>query len=420
MKKILLFIILPFFALSQSECQHSFVMNDSFGDGWTGASVSISVDGQIVVPSATINAGPGGTGSTGTITFDAIEGQSIEIDNWVSGTYDEDISWSLYDGVGYALASGVWGQTADVIANCSVPTCLTPAITSWSMGNYDAAFDGTNNESVIQYILEYSTSSFQPGDGTATVFTFEAFPQTLTGLEPSTTYYFAMKSDCGGGDFSNYIGPNSYSTGFVIGCGEEFGIPYGSNATVQTGTNYPVQWEPSQVTDFFLRAITNPGSGVSNTITITGQTEPDYDYVYIVESESGEVLLTPTSGTFNSLEVTGVGELGIYIVSDSTMDSGTNPEYTPVFSVSCQTASLDDLSNNLFTYFPNPVNDQLTIRAQKHVDDITVYNMLGQVVLSQQPNGLDCMVDMAQMQTGAYFVQVSIDNSIETVRVLKN
>ena len=71
-------------------------------------------------------------------------------------------------------------------------------------------------------------------------------------------------------------------------------------------------------------------------------------------------------------------------------------------------------------YFPNPVDDQLIIKAQKNVDQITVYNMLGQVVLSQQPNSLDSLVDMAQMQTGAYFVQVSIDNSIETVRVLKN
>ena len=136
--------------------------------------------------------------------------------------------------------------------------------------------------------------------------------------------------------------------------------------------------------------------------------------------DSGNVLLTPTSGTFDSLEVTGVGELGIYIVADGSVDSTSNPEYTPVFSVSCSTAGLDDLSSNLFAYFPNPVNDQLTIMAQKNVDEITVYNMIGQVVLRQTPNSLETMVDMAEMQTGAYFIQVSIDNSIETVRILKN
>ena len=221
--------------------------------------------------------------------------------------------------------------------------------------------------------------------------------------------------------FGNYIGPNSYSTGFVLGCGESFGIPYGSNPTVSTGPTYPGQWDSSQVTDFFLKATTNPGSEFEpNTITITGQTELNYDYVYIVEMSTGEVLLTPTSGVFDSVEVTGIGELGIYIVSDASVDSTTNSLYIPVFSLSCASAGLDDLSSNLFTYFPNPVNNQLSIRAQKNVDEITVYNMIGQVVLRQTPNSLETMVDMAEIQTGAYFVQVSIDNSVETVRILKN
>ena len=78
-----------------------------------------------------------------------------------------------------------------------------------------------------------------------------------------------------------------------------------------------------------------------------------------------------------------------------------------------------DTDSFLFKPVKNKFNDQLTIRAQKNVDDITVYNMLGQVVLSQKPNSLDCTVDMAEMQAGAYFVKVSIDNSVETVRVLK-
>ena len=83
------------------------------------------------------------------------------------------------------------------------------------------------------------------------------------------------------------------------------------------------------------------------------------------------------------------------------------------------TAGLDDPSMSEFTYFPNPVNDQLTIASQRDVKDITVYNMLGQVVIRQTPNMRNCTVDMSSMQTGAYFVQVSIGNTIETVRVLK-
>ena len=87
--------------------------------------------------------------------------------------------------------------------------------------------------------------------------------------------------------------------------------------------------------------------------------------------------------------------------------------------VECVPLGLDDPSMSEFTYFPNPVNDQLTINSQRDVKDITVYNMLGQVVVRQTPNMRNCTIDMSSMQTGAYFVQVSIGNTVETVRVLK-
>ena len=86
---------------------------------------------------------------------------------------------------------------------------------------------------------------------------------------------------------------------------------------------------------------------------------------------------------------------------------------------SCSSLGFEDDEMSQFTYYPNPVNDQLTIRAQSNVKDITIFNMLGQVVLRQSPNTKDCLVDMAVMQSGAYFVQISIGNKVEMVRVLK-
>lgn len=83
------------------------------------------------------------------------------------------------------------------------------------------------------------------------------------------------------------------------------------------------------------------------------------------------------------------------------------------------TAGIDDQDMSGFTYFPNPVNDQLTIKAQNTVEDIKVFNILGQIVLRQNPDSRDFTVDLSEMQTGAYFVQVSIGNSVETVRILK-
>jgi hypothetical protein len=89
------------------------------------------------------------------------------------------------------------------------------------------------------------------------------------------------------------------------------------------------------------------------------------------------------------------------------------------FSITSSSLGINNSEISQFTYFPNPVNDQLTINAQTSVNDIAVLNMLGQVVLRQSPNSLNCVVDMAALRTGVYFVQVSIGNKTQTVRVLK-
>ena len=86
----------------------------------------------------------------------------------------------------------------------------------------------------------------------------------------------------------------------------------------------------------------------------------------------------------------------------------------------CSSLGIDDAELSQFTYFPNPVNNVLTIKAQASIENITVYNMLGQAVVRATPNTNNSTVDMSELQTGAYFVQVSIDNTLKTVRVIKN
>lgn len=73
-----------------------------------------------------------------------------------------------------------------------------------------------------------------------------------------------------------------------------------------------------------------------------------------------------------------------------------------------------------FQYYPNPVTNNLTLRAQNNIQTIAVYNMLGQEVLRTAPNAVDSTVDMSALNSGAYFVRVTIDNISETIRIIKN
>ena len=225
-------------------CDHTFVMNDSYGDGWNGSTVDILVDGVVVVEAATAaDQGVTSTPTTENLLFNATEGSSITLSNWTTGQWTTEVSWSILDGAGLVLASGVHAEVADITANCTPPSCYVPAITSWNMTIDGLIVDGTNQEEVVNYQLEYSETTFTPGDGTATVYEFDSFPHTVTGLTEGTTYYFAMRSNCGD-SVSDFIGsPDQWTTQSTGSTAEApiiiESIPYStSDDTINYGDDY--------------------------------------------------------------------------------------------------------------------------------------------------------------------------------------
>ncbi|MCG2420007.1 T9SS type A sorting domain-containing protein [Aequorivita sp. F47161] len=83
------------------------------------------------------------------------------------------------------------------------------------------------------------------------------------------------------------------------------------------------------------------------------------------------------------------------------------------------TSGVEDFAAGSFSVYPNPVKDVLTISTKTAVDNVTVYDVLGKVVLTQQPGVISPKVDMSGLASGAYMVQVTIGNATKTVKVLK-
>ena len=56
----------------------------------------------------------------------------------------------------------------------------------------------------------------------------------------------------------------------------------------------------------------------------------------------------------------------------------------------------------------------------QNIQNISVFNMLGQEVMRRTNiNAQTRELDLSALQSGAYFVQVSINNTVETLKILK-
>ena len=76
-----------------AQCDITISMEDSYGDGWNGASVKV-YDGGTLLGTATIP-----SGSSGTATISAPDNTDISL-VWTNGSYPEECSFTVTNGIG--------------------------------------------------------------------------------------------------------------------------------------------------------------------------------------------------------------------------------------------------------------------------------------------------------------------------------
>lgn len=80
---------------------------------------------------------------------------------------------------------------------------------------------------------------------------------------------------------------------------------------------------------------------------------------------------------------------------------------------------IGDQPDTVFSYYPNPASEVVTITANKEIGSVAVYNILGQQVLSAN-NPANGQVTVSQLAEGSYIFRVSFeDGSTETFKIIK-
>jgi hypothetical protein len=134
---------------------------------------------------------------------------------------------------------------------------------------------------------------------------------------------------------------------------------------------------------------------------------------------SGQATWTLTVDEFNAFLTAPMSGL-LYFPADG---SGDIPGATLIgaYSVTTVPLSVTELESNEFSYYPNPIKDVLNISSQKMIEEVDVFNMLGQNVIVQKLNTLNAQVNTESLMGGTYFVRVILeDGTTDTFKVIKN
>lgn len=69
--------------------------------------------------------------------------------------------------------------------------------------------------------------------------------------------------------------------------------------------------------------------------------------------------------------------------------------------------------------YPNPVRDAINISNDTEIQSLSIYNMLGQQIMTKTINAKEDRIDVSNLVSGTYFVKVMAGNAIKSFKIVK-
>ena len=183
---------------------------------------------------------------------------------------------------------------------------------------------------------------------------------------------------------------------------------YTQGITLTAGVNYTISYRYGATTDTEDLYLNSLKVMYGTQATETSMTLPIADH---------EDFLTATP-ILESVTITPPATGVYYFGFDAYSDNNSYLMFVDdiVIDVALATNQFDT-SN--FSYYPNPVKDILNISYIDAITAVSVYNLLGQEVITKSVNDNLTKIDMSSLSKGTYLVKVASDNLVKTIKVIK-
>jgi len=164
-------------------------------------------------------------------------------------------------------------------------------------------------------------------------------------------------------------------------------------------------------------AIQSPDGGLI--FNWTGSGNPDDSYTLNIGTANPPT--QPINGVEPGVTITGLDINTTYFWSIDVVNCFGITTGTTVWSFTTDAQlGVEENTLNSFTAYPNPTSGILNIKSTEEIDNVTVFNLLGQSVAKFGKNDItNSSIDLSELSKGLYLVKVTSGNNTETLRVTK-
>ncbi len=147
----------------------------------------------------------------------------------------------------------------------------------------------------------------------------------------------------------------------------------------------------------------------SDNVMMATLTDPNFDFEYYIEGLiGGDTVTYPVTGG------TGTDKINKTVITVTEVPFIPTELESATIPVNINSIETDDKALKVF---PNPTNDIFRVETTDRIEEINVYNNVGQLIL--QDRNSKGKVNISRFKAGIYFIQVETNTSIEWAKIIK-
>lgn len=326
------------------------------------------------------------SGDNGVYLFGGYENYSTMNNNLLYNFYNVDVNCNGID-TDNTLITGINQKSlynnldyAYIIGDCT---------------NCDALQGSIEGDGIVRSV-NANLSNFYTLPTPKNEFIYEAAASTIKGLHSDLPQAIPV-------NMQGLDEPNEYLLGYNITFNQE----YNGFITLQPVLGYSFDYDDYK--------FTMPSNGSFN---ITINNSFSNILTFRIVDTSLNAVYTNTVAPNSTIPFTTSLNSGQYYLEFYATPTSTSYQFPYTFTIQ-NTLSIDDnLVDNTFSIYPNPTNSKVNIKSESKFDEVEIYNVLGQKVLSSKI--LDNQeINMSSLTSGTYFLKLKSESLIKNAKIIK-
>jgi len=294
------------------------------------------------------------------------------------------------------------------ISACDTYTWSVNGTTYTTGGTYTSTV-GCHTETLVLTITPSTTN-------TTTISACDTYTWSVNGTTYTTGGTYTSTVGCHTETLVLTITPSTTNTTTITACDT---YTWSVNGTTYTtgGTYTSTIGCHTETLVLTINSATTPTGSSTQTISVTDLNDATLED--LVVSPSNVIWygsLADAQGQINPLAITTVLTNGSTYYAVNVSSGCPSAPFAVTVTVALGTTGFDNAN---FSFYPNPTSGILNISYSDEITNVTVVNMIGQIIMDRKANQNEVQIDLSTLPASTYFVKVESNGNSKVVKVIK-